>query len=263
MVDRVRLKKKHGGRVRLVPRHVREAADRAEARSMGRDPYEATRRKSNGNGLDHGEPIIGERRGRRKDHKGVTDDWGDDKPKKLMGRPPLLIPDARTLTIIAGLARIQATQHEAAAAFGVTGRTFEEFLRKHDLQRFWRYGQLEGMTSLRKKQFKMASMAMWLGKQYLGQRDKMDVSNPDGGLSQQLNINAQAIASLPPEQRMALQNALKLLMPDKFADLRLEHAREDAVDAEATGQEPSEPSGTVSPGEVVTLEKGVDYDPDE
>jgi hypothetical protein len=46
-------------------------------------------------------------------------------------------------------------------------------------------GRMEGLASLRRKQFTMAesnaSMAIWLGKQYLGQKDQVAHMGPDGG----------------------------------------------------------------------------------
>ena len=47
----------------------------------------------------------------------------------------------------------------------------------------YKKGQDNGKRSLRRIQFKLAeknpTMAIWLGKQYLGQRDNIDVANTD------------------------------------------------------------------------------------
>ena len=60
---------------------------------------------------------------------------------------------------------------------GVAPRTFEEFLRKHKKAReTWEMGRERAKASLRRTQFRLAennvTMAIWLGKQLLGQRDQ-------------------------------------------------------------------------------------------
>lgn len=94
-----------------------------------------------------------------------------------MGRPPKLVSDDRTLQQITGLAQIQCTQEEAAAVLGVHRDTFGDFLRK-DKKALdaWEMGQLRGKASLRRTQFRLAEsnagMAIFLGKNLLGQRDQ-------------------------------------------------------------------------------------------
>lgn len=80
---------------------------------------------------------------------------------------------------IRGLGQIQCTRREAAAVLGVNEDTFSDFLRLHtDCFEAFEYGREEGCVSLRRTQLKMAetsaSMAIWCGKQYLGQSDKSD-----------------------------------------------------------------------------------------
>ena len=92
------------------------------------------------------------------------------------GRKPALTGDAKTLTIVEGLARIQCTQAEAGAVLGVTRETFYQFLKAHpDAREIWDLGLESGKASLRRNQFKLsetnAAMCIWLGKQYLNQRD--------------------------------------------------------------------------------------------
>lgn len=81
------------------------------------------------------------------------------------------------------LCRLNCTDAELAAYFGVCRRTIEreksvspEF--KEAVQRGHDYGRL----SLRRKQVEVANegnptMLIWLGKQYLGQKDKTETSN--------------------------------------------------------------------------------------
>jgi hypothetical protein len=77
------------------------------------------------------------------------------------------------------LASIMCTQSEIASVLGIPLGTLDhdpEFLRIH------KKGLEHGKASLRRMQYVAASggnatMQIWLGKQYLEQRDKMDVEN--------------------------------------------------------------------------------------
>lgn len=74
------------------------------------------------------------------------------------------------------LANIQCTQEEISNFLGISTRTLqkdEEFLR------IYKKGLDNGKMSLRRWQYKKAqdgnvSMLIWLGKQYLGQTDKVE-----------------------------------------------------------------------------------------
>jgi len=99
-----------------------------------------------------------------------------------MGRPPKIVSDDRTLQQITGLAQIQCTQEEAAAVLGVHRDTFGDFLRRDKKAAdAWEMGQLRGKASLRRTQFKLAEtnagMAIFLGKNLLGQRDQAAVEH--------------------------------------------------------------------------------------
>jgi len=88
----------------------------------------------------------------------------------------VLTADDKTLGIIEGLAKIQCTQGEAAAVLGIHRHTLLAFLKRHANARDrWEAGLESGKASLRRNQFKLsetnAAMAIWLGKQYLGQRE--------------------------------------------------------------------------------------------
>jgi hypothetical protein len=90
---------------------------------------------------------------------------------------PPLISDDKTLNIIEGLARIQCTQREAAGVLGVSRDTLHNFFMANpDARERWNNGLEGGKASIRRNQFKLcetnATMAIWLGKQYLGQRDQ-------------------------------------------------------------------------------------------
>jgi len=94
-------------------------------------------------------------------------------------RPLAILPDVKTLRTLENLARIQCTQSEAAAVLGVDRRTLCRFFARHpEAREKWDNGLESGKASLRRNQFKLSetnsSMAIWLGKQYLGQREPLD-----------------------------------------------------------------------------------------
>lgn len=70
------------------------------------------------------------------------------------------------------LANIMCTQEEIAIMFDCDVRTLQ---RDEEFCRVFKKGKEDGKMSLRRTQFKLAetntAMAIWLGKQYLGQRD--------------------------------------------------------------------------------------------
>lgn len=97
------------------------------------------------------------------------------------GRPPALNPDARTIKVIEGLGRIQATTRECAAVLGVSHQTFIAFMGRHpEIGEALEQGKEGGKTSLRRTQFalakKSAAMAIFLGKNYLDQTDRQDIN---------------------------------------------------------------------------------------
>lgn len=114
----------------------------------------------------------------------------ESEPGKKVGRPCKLHPDDETLKALKGLGQIQATTKESAAFFNVSEPTFLKFLNDHETAReAFDEGKANGLVSLRRKQFQMAetnaSMAIWLGKQYLGQKDKLE---HEGGLGLTVNL---------------------------------------------------------------------------
>lgn len=76
------------------------------------------------------------------------------------------------------LASIQCTQEEIANFLNLSVRTLQ---RDEEFCRLYKKGQDNGKMSLRRIQFKLAekntSMAIFLGKQYLGQRDIIETDN--------------------------------------------------------------------------------------
>lgn len=110
-----------------------------------------------------------------------------------MGRPPKLVESEELLKQIEGLGRIQCTQREAAAVLRVHRDTFADFLGTHEkAMEAWEDGQEQGKASLRRMQYKAAkngnpTMQIWLGKQWLGQKDRTESVN--------LNANYSAVVS--------------------------------------------------------------------
>ena len=76
------------------------------------------------------------------------------------------------------LAMLQCTHREAAGFLDLRVNAFRQLLRKnHKVAEAWERGQQMGLVSLRRKQMALAShnatMAIFMGKQYLGQRDEV------------------------------------------------------------------------------------------
>ena len=80
-------------------------------------------------------------------------------------------------TTVEKLANIQCTQEEIASFLGISSRTL---LRDEKFKELFAKGRENGKMSLRRIQWKHAEksvpMAIWLGKQYLGQKDVIEAS---------------------------------------------------------------------------------------
>lgn len=90
-----------------------------------------------------------------------------------VGRPKKEI-DYGTVEKLAG---IMCTQEEIAYFLGVSSRTLQ---RDEEFCRVYKKAQETGKMSLRRMQWKLAekntAMAIWLGKQYLGQTEKIETT---------------------------------------------------------------------------------------
>lgn len=121
-------------------------------------------------GADPGELVAGDKWER---------EWPNKKPR--LGRPPIIV-----LEELEKLCRLQCTQEEIAAFFGITVSAVEKAGRKKKYRDVMERGRSEGRMSLRRAQFKLAceegnaTMQIWLGKQLLGQQDKI---THDGSLA--------------------------------------------------------------------------------
>lgn len=78
------------------------------------------------------------------------------------------------------LSMLMCTQEEISSFLGCDVRTLQ---RDEEFCRVYKIGQDNGRMSLRRKQFKLAdksaTMAIFLGKQYLGQKDNFDTPSED------------------------------------------------------------------------------------
>lgn len=101
-----------------------------------------------------------------------------------MARPRIKIDQSA----FEGLCRLQCTLEDIAAFFTCSEDTVERWCKRTyksgfaDVYKIYSAG---GRISLRRTQFKLAekspAMAIWLGKQYLGQREKVEVQNSVNG----------------------------------------------------------------------------------
>ena len=111
---------------------------------------------------------------------------GDDMATKNKGGRPKKEIDQ---TLFEKLCGLQCTLEEIAGIFNCSPDTIERWCKrtyKESFAEVYKKHSANGKTSLRRAQFKLAeksaAMAIWLGKQYLGQRDRdvadaMDRSN--------------------------------------------------------------------------------------
>lgn len=113
------------------------------------------------------------------------------------GRPRNVI----SLQEIKNLCAIQCTGEEIASVFNVDYDTVDKFIKKEcgcGFSEFYKKHVGDGKASLRRMQYKLAlagnpTMLIWLGKQTLGQADKLD---SDVNLTNNFELN---IAKSKPE----------------------------------------------------------------
>jgi hypothetical protein len=121
------------------------------------------------------------------------------KKKNMGGRPKVKMG----LEEIENLSRLNCTMDELAAYFAVDVRTVQLRARKEPKFRAAiERGQAMGRLSVRRQQIRLLeqgnpTMAIWLGKQVLGQRDKFDtevtIKDGDMTLEQLLATGAQLL----------------------------------------------------------------------
>lgn len=92
-------------------------------------------------------------------------------------RREAIAPTEEVLRTIFQLAKIMCNQREIASVLGIGERYLRDFMTRHpEARAAWEDGTEVAKISLRRKQFaqadKSAPMAIFLGKNYLGQRDE-------------------------------------------------------------------------------------------
>lgn len=109
------------------------------------------------------------------------------------------------------LAALQCSEGEAAAFFRITKPKFLKIMADFpDVREAWEAGRELGRTSLRRKQFRLAStsasMAIHLGKNMLNQRDAVthEHTGKDGGPIQSMDLS-----KLDHDARNQLRELLK------------------------------------------------------
>lgn len=102
----------------------------------------------------------------------------EDQEKNKGGRPRIDIP----VEELEKLSRLSCTLDEIAAYFSCSRDTIERRMKDEpEVREAIERGRAHGKISLRRKQFQIlektdnATMAIWLGKNILGQRDKFDI----------------------------------------------------------------------------------------
>lgn len=105
--------------------------------------------------------------------------------KNKGGRPFSVVADAKILKTVLGLGKIQATSKECAAVLGISEPTWINFKRNNpEVAEAYTKGVGHGQVSLRRRQYRAAmrgntTMMIWLGKQYLDQKDKKDIARTE------------------------------------------------------------------------------------
>ncbi len=84
------------------------------------------------------------------------------------------------------LCGLQCTKEEICGWFNITDKTIDTWVKRTYEESFsevYDKKRSTGKISLRRAQFRLAeknaTMAIWLGKQYLGQRDKYEIETDD------------------------------------------------------------------------------------
>ena len=130
-----------------------------------------------------------------------------------MARPPKPID----LKLVEDLARIQCTDAETAAVLGYSKDAWSRRLRREpELRLLVEKGRENGRSSLRRIQWKGAlggntTMQIWLGKQYLGQRD-MHSAELTGAKGERL-IPSEMVVNLDEDTRAQLRGLRARLTP--------------------------------------------------
>ncbi len=98
--------------------------------------------------------------------------------KQQTGGRPLLVLNQAGVELVQALGRLQCTNEEIASCLGTTDTTLLNAQNKEVFLGALEKGKAEGRMSLRRIQMKLAetsaTMAIFLGKQILGQRENVE-----------------------------------------------------------------------------------------
>lgn len=127
------------------------------------------------------------------------------------GRPRKLTADKATVDHIIGMASIFCTKAEVAAVLRVARPTLDRFFEDNpEVLAAYEDGFGTGKMSLKRKQFKLAdknaAMAIFLGKNYLGQKDRQEHVGADGGaIRMQVDLDLSGLT----DEELAFVDALQ------------------------------------------------------
>ena len=136
------------------------------------------------------------------------------KQVKNVGRPKIIL----NLEELERLSRLNCTMPEISAYFDIPLRTLEDkFANEVDVRKAIEKGRATGKLSLRRRQIQIMeetnnpTMAIWLGKQLLGQTDKQEII-------QEINIEDRKvldISRLTDDDLNNLERTLKYALVDE------------------------------------------------
>jgi hypothetical protein len=129
------------------------------------------------------------------------------------GRKPVEV----NLVELEKLCSLQCTEEEIAAWFAISTRTLGSRRKKRKFAEAMESGRMKGRISVRRHQMKIlesgsATMAIWLGRQLLRQRD--DVLVEHCGLRRPVEVEASAIAILKSPELLDLAERLAVIRTD-------------------------------------------------
>src|ERR1019366_5873089 len=98
------------------------------------------------------------------------------------GRKPIQID----VTELEKLCSLQCSDEEIAAWFNVSVRTIQNRRQQRQFAKVMRRGKAKGSISVRRAQMRLleagnGTIAVWLGKTLLGQRDTLQITGANGG----------------------------------------------------------------------------------
>lgn len=126
------------------------------------------------------------------------------------GRPKIVWDDQRYKTF-EGLCGIQATIEEIESVLDIDHKTVDRLCKEHykdakgkpmGFSQVYKKYSSTGKMSLRRKQYEVAnagnvSMLIWLGKQYLGQKDQQETTIADNS---NISFTIKPASDRPPEE---------------------------------------------------------------